>query len=338
MPSSRDLCGKSSGERLPRQKADPVLREQSEPLARPTPTLPLPAKSPASAPLHQKPTCLLLDPVPDATEASARHPDAKVVRPSAQGRVDQVHGPLDRLRAIAPEFLLESTQEFDARVDGRHIAAPLAPPRFRTAELETREGEALAIGVVRPGRLEPGPVPPPRPARHRGDHLVQGVRRRSPAGARVPPRREEDRAGGLEVRQIRLLLDGGRQVPLVATDFRMPLEQAAGVLFSRRSQENLFMCLRKEFDLDVPPVYALSELDPEALVVNPAWRELDRRVRRLRLKLGAQRNRIADLLRGEPSEGARGVQASAQGRAQARQGGGTRRGREGRLNSGSMSA
>ncbi|MDE0112874.1 MAG: hypothetical protein OXN84_11405, partial [Albidovulum sp.] len=86
----------------------------------------------------------------------------------------------------------------------------------------------------------------------------------------------------------------------------MPLEQAAGVLFSRPSQENLFMCLRMEFDLNVPPVYALSELDPEALVVNPAWRELDRRVRRLRLKLGAQRNRIADLLRGEPSEGARG--------------------------------
>jgi len=107
------------------------------------------------------------------------------------------------------------------------------------------------------------------------------------------------------VRQIRRLLEGGRQAALVTTDFRMPLEQAAGAMFSRWSQENFFKYMREEFNLDALPVHALAEIDPEARVVNPAWRELDRRIRRLRTRLGAQRNRVADLLRGTPSPNAR---------------------------------
>ncbi len=111
--------------------------------------------------------------------------------------------------------------------------------------------------------------------------------------------------GGPEVRQIRRLLEGGRQAALVTTDFRMSLEQAAGAMFSRWSQENFFKYMREEFNLDALPVHALAEIDPEARVVNPAWRELDRRIRRLRTRLGAQRNRVADLLRGTPSPNAR---------------------------------
>ncbi len=43
---------------------------------------------------------------------------------------------------------------------------------------------------------------------------------------------------GPEVRQISRLLDDGRQLALITTNFRLPREQAAGVLFSRWSQEN----------------------------------------------------------------------------------------------------
>ena len=56
--------------------------------------------------------------------------------------------------------------------------------------------------------------------------------------------------GGPEVRQIRRLLEGGRQAALVTTDFRMPLEQVAGAMFSRWSQENFFEYMREEFNLD----------------------------------------------------------------------------------------
>ena len=109
---------------------------------------------------------------------------------------------------------------------------------------------------------------------------------------------------GPEVRQIRRLLDSGRQVPLVTTDFRIPIEQAAGALFSRWAQENFFKTMRQEFNLDALPVHGLAELDPEARIVNPARRALERRISRLRARLGTLRNRIADLRRGTPSDAA----------------------------------
>ena len=130
-----------------------------------------------------------------------------------------------------------------------------------------------------------------------------------PGGARVIEVRLAERRirlpGGPEVRQIRRLLDNGRQAALVTTDFHTPQEQVAGALFSRWAQENFFKYMREEFNLDSLPAHGLAEQDPEARCVNPAWRELDRRIRRQRQKLGTLRNRIADLLDGAPSATAR---------------------------------
>ena len=101
---------------------------------------------------------------------------------------------------------------------------------------------------------------------------------------------------GPEVRQIRRRLDSGRQVPLVTTNGRMPLERVAGAMFSRWSQENIFKTMGEAFNLDALPVHALADPEPEARVVNPAWRERDRHIRRLRQKPGEgiRRVRILD--------------------------------------------
>ncbi len=106
---------------------------------------------------------------------------------------------------------------------------------------------------------------------------------------------------GPEVRQIRRLLESGRQVPLISTHSRMPVEQIAGALFSRWSQENFFKYMREEFNLDALVVRGLEPQDPEARVVNPLWRAIDRNVSRFRQRLGTLRNRIADLSRGTPT-------------------------------------
>ena len=109
---------------------------------------------------------------------------------------------------------------------------------------------------------------------------------------------------GPEVRQIRRLLDSGRQVPLVTTDFRIPMEKAAGALFSRWAQENFFKTMREEFNLDALAVHGLAELDPEARIVNPARRALERRINRVRARLGTLRNRIADRRRDTSADAA----------------------------------
>ena len=106
---------------------------------------------------------------------------------------------------------------------------------------------------------------------------------------------------GPEVRQIRRLLENGRQVPLITTDLRIPMERAASALFSRWSQENFFKYMREEFNLDALAVHGLEAQDPDARIVNPRWRAIDRNVQRFRQRLGTLRNRIADLSRGTPT-------------------------------------
>ena len=101
-------------------------------------------------------------------------------------------------------------------------------------------------------------------------------------------------SGGLEVRQIRRLLNNGRQVPLITTDMLTPMDMIAGAVFSRWSQENYFKYMREEFNLDALAVHGLEQLDSDAVVVNPARRKIENKMKGLRNRLGTLRNKLAD--------------------------------------------
>ena len=101
---------------------------------------------------------------------------------------------------------------------------------------------------------------------------------------------------GLTVRQIRRRLANGRQMPVITTHPQMPLVQVAGAMFSRWSQENFFKYMREQFNLDSLPSHDLAPLDPDAQVVNPVRRALEKTIRRLRSRLATARNRLAEAL------------------------------------------
>ena len=101
---------------------------------------------------------------------------------------------------------------------------------------------------------------------------------------------------GLTVRQIRRRLANGRQVPVITTHPQMPLDQVAGAMFSRWSQENFFKYMREQFNLDSLPSHDLEPLDPDAQVVNPVRRALEKTIRRVRSRLATARNRLAEAL------------------------------------------
>ena len=101
---------------------------------------------------------------------------------------------------------------------------------------------------------------------------------------------------GLTVRQIRRRLANARQVPVITTHPQMPVQQVAGAMFSRWSQENFFKYLREQFNLDALPTHDLEPLDPDAQVVNPVRRALEKTIRRVRSRLAAARDRLAAAL------------------------------------------
>jgi hypothetical protein len=117
---------------------------------------------------------------------------------------------------------------------------------------------------------------------------------------------------GLTVRQIRRRLANGRQVPVITTHPQMPLEQVAGAMFSRWSQENFFKYMREQFNLDSLPTHDLEPLDPDAQVVNPVRRALEKTIRRVRSRLATARNRLAEALQADHRDSATRLEADAQ--------------------------
>ena len=60
------------------------------------------------------------------------------------------------------------------------------------------------------------------------------------------------------------------------------MEQVAGLLRARWTQENFFKYMREEFGLDTLADHTLEEADSDEQVVNPDWRFLNNAVGRLR--------------------------------------------------------
>ena len=116
---------------------------------------------------------------------------------------------------------------------------------------------------------------------------------------------------GLTVRQIRRRLANGRQVPVITTHPQMPLIQVAGAMFSRWSQENFFKYMREQFNLDSLPTHDLAPLDPDAQVVNPVRRALEKTIRRVRSRLATARNRLAEALQEHHRDTATRLEADA---------------------------
>jgi hypothetical protein len=92
-------------------------------------------------------------------------------------------------------------------------------------------------------------------------------------------------SNGLVVREIRHREGSGHQTSILCTSQRLSTGLAAGGMFGRWSQENFLKYMREHYALDRLLSYQVDAMDETTLVVNPAWRKLDRAVRSLRGKL-----------------------------------------------------
>jgi hypothetical protein len=105
-----------------------------------------------------------------------------------------------------------------------------------------------------------------------------------------------DRKSGLWVREIRKLTTSGHQVSLISTAFGESALADSVRLFSRWSQENFFRYMMQHFAIDLLNEYGTEEIpETKRPVVNPKWRELDRRKRSVKSKLTHRQARFAAL-------------------------------------------
>ena len=105
-----------------------------------------------------------------------------------------------------------------------------------------------------------------------------------------------DKKSRLWVREIRKLTESGHQVSLISTAFGDSALEDSVRLFSRWSQENFLRYMMEHFAIDLLSEYRTEEIpETKRSVVNPKWRDLDRRRRSVRSKLTTQQARFAAL-------------------------------------------
>jgi len=100
----------------------------------------------------------------------------------------------------------------------------------------------------------------------------------------------------LWVREIRKLTDSEHQTVIVTTDYMNDAGIIAGLMFSRWSQENFFKYMMKHYGIDKLIDYNTDKMDDTEKLVNPAYRELDARVRSSNAKLSRKKAEYGDLL------------------------------------------
>jgi hypothetical protein len=123
-----------------------------------------------------------------------------------------------------------------------------------------------------------------------------------PAGERVALKLAErgtwigEKKSGLWVREVRKLTTSGHQVSLISTAYGESAPEDCVRLFSRWSQENFFHYMMQHFAIDLLNEYGTEEIpETKRPVVNPRWRDLDRRKRSVKSKLTHRQARFAAL-------------------------------------------
>jgi transposase len=87
------------------------------------------------------------------------------------------------------------------------------------------------------------------------------------------------------VREVRKLTESGHQTSIISTVFDLDITGVATRMFSRWCQENFFRYMMQHFDIDRVIEYGGMPFPDTEKVVNPAWRESNRRKASLSNKL-----------------------------------------------------
>lgn len=87
--------------------------------------------------------------------------------------------------------------------------------------------------------------------------------------------------GGVEFREIRRL-KGNHQTAIITTNMVISTAEAAGKMFGRWGQENCFRYLIMDYDFDKMIAYGTETIDGKKEVVNPIYRQLEKKIRKVK--------------------------------------------------------
>ena len=102
--------------------------------------------------------------------------------------------------------------------------------------------------------------------------------------------------GGHSFREVRKLSEGGHQTSIITTDQTLSLDQTAGSMFSRWSQENYFRYMIAEFNFDKMVQYGVETIDENTKVINPAYNKLTQQIKNATEKQRRTESQLYELM------------------------------------------
>jgi len=86
-------------------------------------------------------------------------------------------------------------------------------------------------------------------------------------------------------REVRTQSESGHQTAIITTHPAISIEQIAGQMFSRWSQENFFRYMICDYDFDKMVQFGVEAIDENRVVVNPEYRRLTHRIKKTKEKM-----------------------------------------------------
>ncbi len=154
---------------------------------------------------------------------------------------------------------------------------------FIEYEIENDYGEKEIIKLAERGVLLEGKQTEklPRPITV---HTFGDINTESGAETKITNKRTQKKRK-IWAREVRRLTDNGHQTSIITTNYKLPLVLIGVYMFARWCQENYFKYMLENFGLDMLISYCRTIIPDTTLLVNPAWRKLDKQVRSFSAKL-----------------------------------------------------
>ena len=99
----------------------------------------------------------------------------------------------------------------------------------------------------------------------------------------------------LFIREVRRLTETGHQTSIKSTNYKFSIINIGVYMFARWRQENFFKYMMQNFNIDTLISYFNNKIDDNTMVINPKWREADKKVRSLNVKVKKLKEKFGDL-------------------------------------------
>jgi len=162
---------------------------------------------------------------------------------------------------------------------------------FKEYEIETENGKKEIIKLAERAILIEGKKSEKLPKRKKQIKFIQ-----TNNGTRIKVvYRHTKKKRQLWVREIRKLTENSHQTSIITSNYKLSNVLIGLYMFARWCQENFFKYMMDNFGIDFLISYLQNNIDDTTELINPQWREIDKKVRSLTTKLKKLQAKFGDL-------------------------------------------